>query len=72
MNWESWKGIQHSMALEGWVISDDELKSMAAEYESTGVASLAEKIVQRSQSSGKPIAEVAKEILSEFRERKVP
>ena len=69
MNWYSWKGIQHSMALEGWMISDVELKSLAAEYESAGVSSLAEKIVQLSQNSGRPIAEVAKEILGEFRRR---
>jgi len=67
--WDEWKTIQHSMELEGWVISEEKLREVAQEYEESGVGSLAEQIASVSEESGRPLAEVAKELLQEFRER---
>lgn len=70
MNWNEWKQIQHSMFLEGWKIGDEELKALALEYEAQGYSSLPEKIVQTAESTGRPLSEVAAEVLSEFRLRR--
>ena len=72
MNWNEWKSIQHSMAIEGWSIGEKELKNIANEYEAEGYSSLPEKIARTAEASGRPLAEVAKEILAEFRQRRRP
>ena len=69
MNWNEWKATQHSMALEGWSINDEELKAIATAYEAQGYSSLPEKIARTAETTGRPLAEVAKEILAEFRQR---
>jgi hypothetical protein len=68
-DWEEWKRVQHSMALEGWIIPEEKLLEVATEYEASGVASLAEQIAHLSEESGRPLGEVAQELLREFRER---
>jgi hypothetical protein len=69
VDWDEWKRVQHSMALEGWVIPEERLQAVVYEYEASGVGSLAEKIAQVVEESGRPLGEVAEELLREFRER---
>ena len=69
IDWEEWKQVQHNMKLEGWLISDEELRKFAVDYEANGLSSLPEKIVRVADESGRPLAEVAKEVLAEFRRR---
>jgi hypothetical protein len=68
-DWEEWKRLQHSMALEGWEVSDSRLLEVAREYESQGVSSLGEKIASVAAESGRPLAEVAREVLEDFRKQ---
>ena len=68
-NWDDWKRVQHSMALEGWIIPEETLLEVASEYEASGIGSLGEKIARTAEESGRPLAEVAEELLREFRER---
>jgi hypothetical protein len=68
-NWEEWKRVQHSMELEGWMIPEEKLLEVAKEYEASGVESLAQKIALVAEESGRPLAEVAEEVLKAFRER---
>ncbi len=68
-NWEEWKQIQHSMALEGWNIPEAKLREVAKEYETSGIGSLAEKIAQVAEETGRPLTDVSREVLEEFRER---
>lgn len=68
-NWKAWKRLQHSMALEGWIIPEDKLLEVATHYQESGIESLAEKIATEAEASGRPIAEVAQEALREFRGR---
>jgi hypothetical protein len=68
-NWQEWKRLQHSMELEGWMIPEDKLHEVAAEYEKYGIHSLAQKIAREAEESGRPLAEVAQEVLREFRGR---
>jgi hypothetical protein len=65
-----WKRIQHSMALEGWGISDKSLKKVALNYEAQGMDRLAQKIAEQSNKTKKPLSEVAKEVMDEFWKRK--
>jgi len=69
IDWEEWKRLQHSMALEGWVVSDAKLREVAEAYESQGISSLAEKIATAAAESGRPLAEVASEVLADFRKQ---
>lgn len=69
VDWDEWKRLQHSMELEGWSIPDERLREVAKEYEASGVSSLADKIATVAAKSGRPLAEVARELLEEFRER---
>lgn len=68
-NWEEWKRLQHSMGLEGWIVSDAKLREVAQQYEDAGVDSLGEKIAREAEASGRPLAEVASASLKEFRGR---
>jgi hypothetical protein len=68
-NWEEWKRVQHSMELEGWVVPEEKLLEVAREYEESGIESLAQKIAREAEETGRPLAEVAQEVLREFRER---
>jgi hypothetical protein len=68
-NWNEWKKLQHSMELEGWIVPDDKLLEVAREYEELGVESLAQKIASEVEASGRPLSEVAAEVLTEFRGR---
>jgi hypothetical protein len=68
-NVEEWKRVQHSMALEGWIIPDEKLLEVAEEYEASGIGSLGEQIAHLAEESGRPLGEVAEELLREFRER---
>jgi len=68
-NWEEWKRVQHSMELEGWIVPEEKLLEIAKEYEASGVGTLSEKIASLAEESGRPLAEVAAEVLQAFRER---
>jgi|GEM_PF-3723250 len=68
-NWNEWKKLQYSMELEGWIVSDEKLLEVAREYEALGVETLAQKIASEAEASGRPLAEVAAEVLTEFRGR---
>lgn len=45
MDWEMWKSMQHSMALEGFEISDEKLKSLARKFKQEGYESLSDRII---------------------------
>jgi hypothetical protein len=68
-NWEEWKRLQHSMELEGWIVPDAKLLEVAKEYEEAGVETLGQRIAKEAEETGKPIAEVAREVLRDFRGR---
>jgi hypothetical protein len=68
-DWGEWKRIQHSMKMEGWTIHDNELEKIASDFLSSGYASLPEQIVREAEESGRPLAEVAKEIFEKFRQQ---
>ena len=67
-----WKRIQHSMTLEGWMISDKSLEKIAHEYEADGMGLLAQEIAEKWNKTNRPLSEVAKEVLTEFRRRCTP
>ncbi len=58
-----WKAIQNSMAISGYEISDEDLALMTAHYEAKNMDELALKIVQITQETGRPMLDVAKEVL---------
>lgn len=60
-----WKFIQKSMEVEGYVISDDELAQIAAEYEKTGQHELVTKALSRAKSSGKSALEIAADLVTQ-------
>jgi hypothetical protein len=69
-NWDDWRRMRHSMALEGWIIPEERLVELACEYEANGIGALAEKIARTAEECGRPLAKVAEELLREFRKRR--
>ena len=69
MDWEMWKSMQHSMALEGFEISDEKLKSLALKFEQEGYESFSDRILALVSEKGLPMSEAVKTVMSEFRER---
>ncbi len=67
-DWENWKRIQCSMEIEGWAISDEQLLEVAKEYEATGSESLAARIALMVKQTGRPLSDVVRAVLAEFRE----
>ncbi len=62
---EEWTVIQNSFALSGYQISDEDLELLAAEYEANNMDELAKKIVRLTEETGRPMLDVAKEVLGD-------
>jgi hypothetical protein len=62
---QEWKAIQNSFAISGYPISDEDLELIATEYETKNMDELARKIVQITEETGRPMLDVAKEILGD-------
>jgi hypothetical protein len=62
MAWEDWLSIQHSMALEGFEISDEKLREMADDFESAGFEQKFHEYMAEAELAGEGRMEVAKKL----------
>lgn len=68
-DWENWKRIQRSMEIEGWTIPEEQLLDVAQEYQAVGADALAARIAQLAAETGRPLTEVAREVLAAFNDQ---
>ncbi len=69
VEWESWKQIQHSMYLEGFVVSDEDLKQVAKEYEGKGYSEAINRAKEIAERTGQSVVEVGGALIRELRKK---
>jgi hypothetical protein len=68
-DWDLWKSIQHSMALEGWIVTDRVIEGVAIAYHSNELGRVAEMLAKETQVRGVTLLEIAPQVLQTVRAR---